>query len=89
MKSKIKKKFDICREDGSLYAKVDTIDDIIIRTKIVKGEILDDLYYRNQYGGLDAIDKYGNSDYNPFGFINGLLRDLIKAQCEARIRDGK
>jgi hypothetical protein len=80
----MKKWVDICKEDGSLYACVDIVDDTIIKTKIVTGEITEPLFYRNQFGGLDAIDKLGQSDYHPFEFISDLLIKLLRAQCEAR-----
>lgn len=44
-------------------------------------------YYILTYSNKLVIDKYGCTDYNPFDYIDEELRDLVKAQMKARIKD--
>lgn len=74
----------IVREDNTIYAELDFIDFLKLKLDIVKGIINEQLYIRNNFGGIDKIDKYGNSDYNYFEIVDVLYREIINAQCKLR-----
>lgn len=77
----------VVREDNTIYGEYDYIDIMQLQIEILKGKIKEDLYYRNQYGGIDKIDKYGCSNYEPFPHINELLRDIIHLQMSKRMKN--
>lgn len=84
------KKEIILNEDGSLFKKVDFHDDLIIRIKIIKGELTQNLYYKNEHGGMSKIDEYGIcTNYIAFPWVNKLLSELVSSQCKKRTQNLK
>lgn len=79
----------VVREDKSIYAIVDYVEDLQLRIKIVNGEITQPLYYLNQFNGIDIIDKFGNSHYDAFSIVGDLLKELLSAQMKERMKERK
>jgi len=79
----------VVRKNNTIYGEYDFIDNIQLRIEIIKGKIKEKLYYRNQYGGIDKIDKFGCSNYEPFPHVNELLVDIIQLQMEKRMKNEK
>lgn len=77
----------VLREDNTIFGEYDYIDIIQLKIDIVNGKIKEKLYFRNEHGGKDEIDKYGYSYYNDFSQINELLREFIQAQIKKRIKN--
>ncbi len=81
----MKKTETILREDGSIYKEVDHLDDLVLRIAIIKKEITEPLYYKNEHGGMDLIDEFGCSDYHAFSILDTLLKEVIQAQMKLRL----
>ena len=79
----------ILREDGSIFKEVDYIENLQLKLSIIKGEITEQLYYKNKFGGKDIIDEYGCSNYDSFKDTLTLLREIVKAQITKRLRKNK
>lgn len=75
----------VLRSDGSVYKQVHYIEHLELRLQIVKGEIKEPLFYRNEHGGMTEIDEFSCSDYRPFKRSDFLLHELIKEQCKKRM----
>lgn len=89
MNPDIKKTEIILREDNTIYGEFDYIDCLQLKLDIVEGKVKEKLYYRNEHGGMDEIDKYGCSYYHDFPQISELLNNLIQAQMRKRIANNE
>jgi hypothetical protein len=85
----LKKTELVVREDNSIYGEYDYIDMLQLKIEIIKGNIPDTLYYRNQYGGIDLIDKFGCSTYRDFENASDLLVSVVKAQMTKRMAESE
>lgn len=86
----LRKTITIINEDLSIYAEYDYIDWLQFRVEYLQSKRLQGMnfYVRNEYGGVDKIDKFSNiTGGNDFTIINDLLRDIIKAQMELRKKE--
>ena len=85
----MKKTEIILREDNTIYGEYDYIDFLKIKLNIINGKIKEQLYYRNEHGGRTPIDEFGCSMYRDFPQITKLLKEVIQAQMNKRIKIGK
>lgn len=74
----------VVRKDNTIYGQYDYIDMLQLKIDIVNGKVTEQLYYRNDHGGISQIDEFGCSDYKDFKHVAILLRDLVKAQMDKR-----
>jgi len=79
----------IVRKDNSIYGEYDYIDTLLLLLRIIKGEIKEQLYFRNEHGGIDIIDEFGCSYYKNFKGVSELLREIVKAQIKKRMKNNK
>jgi len=76
----------ILNEDGSIYGEFDYIDFLEFKIRLIKGEILEKLYFKNEHGGMSEIDEFGCSDYNYFKQVSRLYKDIVQLQMAKRIK---
>lgn len=75
----------IVDENKNLIVELDYIDFLQFKIKLMQIGYEGGYYYLNEHGGIDEIDKYGNSDtYYPFKCVTKLLHELIKEQVNVR-----
>jgi hypothetical protein len=75
----------VVSENNQVYGVYGYVQLLELRLAIVRGEINEQLYYRNEHGGISKIDEFGISDYEPFQIVMDLLRDILKEQMTIRI----
>jgi hypothetical protein len=82
----LKKTELIVREDNTIYGEYDYIDLLQLKIEIIKGNINERLYYRNEHGGIEQIDEFGCSSYLDFENVMDLLHTVVKLQMGKRIK---
>jgi len=75
----------VVRKDNTIYGEYDYIDILQLKLDIINNKIKEQLYFRNEHGGIDKIDEFGCSYYKDFSYITKLLHEVIKAQMNRRI----
>jgi len=74
----------IINKHGNEYSTLDYIGWLKFQLDYIKMKDQPEYYIRNEYGGCDRMDSFGNTINNPFQNISKLLRDIIVAQCDRR-----
>lgn len=77
----------ILKEDGTIFRIVNYTNDLKLRLSIVTGEITEKLFYKNEFGDMIPIDKFGCSDYESFKEAHQILRELVRKQMEVRLKE--
>lgn len=83
----MKKREIVVRSDNSIYGVYDYIDILQLKLEIINGEIKEQLYFRNEHGGISEINEFGNChNYHEFKSIDLLLSQVVIAQMEKRTK---
>lgn len=83
----MKKTEIVVRKDNSIYGKYDYIDILQLKLEIINGKIKEQLYFRNEHGGISEINEFGNcATYHEFKIIDDLLTQVVRAQMDKRVK---
>jgi len=74
----------IVRKNNTIYGEYDYISLLQLKLDIINNKITEQLYFRNEHGGIDPIDEFGCSIYNDFQMVRDLLLKIVKAQMDKR-----
>jgi len=74
----------IVREDNTIYGEYDYISLLQLKLDIINNKIPEQLYFRNEHGGMNIIDEFGCSVYNDFQIVGDLLHKIVKNQMDKR-----